>query len=138
MLQDFLRPEVMNFCNNLELLSLASLSSIFQCLWARLELTRVRHLSGMLLVLPTKNILGWKGLPGSNPRFLRKSVNCGRKKLYGTGTSTYSIDIESLQNRLLKVCYVPATSASLPRVSFFFPFLFLLLQPLTVLMKQTR
>jgi hypothetical protein len=34
------------------------------------------------------------------------------------------IDIESLQNRLLKVCYVPPTSASLPRVSFFFSFLF--------------
>ncbi len=33
-----------------------------------------------------------------------------------------TIDIESLQNRLLKVCYVPATSASLPRVSFFFSF----------------
>ena len=41
-------------------------------------------------------------------------------------------------NRLLKVCYVPATSASLPRVSFFFPFHFLLLRPWTVLMKQTR
>jgi hypothetical protein len=26
-----------------------------------------------------------------------------------------TIDIESLQNRLLKVCYVPATNASLPR-----------------------
>ncbi len=52
--------------------------------------------------------------------------------------SMISIDIESLQNRLLKVCYVPATSASLRNVSFFFPFLFLLLQPLTVLMKQTR
>jgi hypothetical protein len=49
-----------------------------------------------------------------------------------------SIDIESLQNRFLKVCYVPATSAGLPRVSFFFSFLFLLLRPLTVLMKQTR
>ncbi len=50
-----------------------------------------------------------------------------------------TIDIESLQNRLLKVCYVPATSAGLPRVSFFFSF-FLLLRPLTVLllMKQTR
>jgi hypothetical protein len=34
------------------------------------------------------------------------------------------IDIESLQNRLLKVCYVPATSEGLPRVSFFFSFLF--------------
>jgi hypothetical protein len=29
-----------------------------------------------------------------------------------------------VQNRLLKVCYVPATSASLPRVSSFFSFLF--------------
>ncbi len=48
------------------------------------------------------------------------------------------IDIKSLQNRLLKVCYVPATSATLPTVSFFFSFLFLLLRPLTVLMKQTR
>jgi len=37
------------------------------------------------------------------------------------------IDIESLQNRLLKVCYVPATSAGLPRL--------FLLGPL---MKQTR
>ncbi len=49
-----------------------------------------------------------------------------------------SIDIESLKNRLLKVCYVPATSAGLPRVSFFFSFLFLMVRPLTVLMKQTR
>ncbi len=49
-----------------------------------------------------------------------------------------AIDIESLQNRLLKVCYVPATSAGLPRVSFFFSFLFLLLPSLTVLMKLTR
>jgi hypothetical protein len=48
------------------------------------------------------------------------------------------IDIESLQNRLLKVCYVSATSADPPMVSFFFSFLFLLLQPLTVLIKQTR
>jgi hypothetical protein len=36
------------------------------------------------------------------------------------------------QNRLLKVCYVPATSAHLPR------HLFLLLRPLTALIKQTR
>jgi hypothetical protein len=50
----------------------------------------------------------------------------------------WPIDIKSLQNRLLKDCHVPATSASLPRVSFFFSFLFLLLRPLTVLMKQTR
>jgi hypothetical protein len=30
------------------------------------------------------------------------------------------IDIGSLQNRLLKVCYVPTTSASLPRLLLFF------------------
>ncbi len=42
-----------------------------------------------------------------------------------------TIDIESLQNRLLKVCYVLATCAGLPRLLF-------LLWPLTVLMKQTR
>jgi hypothetical protein len=41
------------------------------------------------------------------------------------------IDIKSPQSRLLKVCYVPTTSAGLNRVLF-------LLQPLTVLMKQTR
>jgi hypothetical protein len=44
-----------------------------------------------------------------------------------------TIDIETLQNRLLNVCYVPTTSASLNRLLFFF-----LLQLLTVLMKQTR
>jgi hypothetical protein len=46
-----------------------------------------------------------------------------------------NIDIKSLQNRLLKVCYVPATSAGLSRLSFFFYFL---LRPFTVPMKQTR
>ncbi len=35
-----------------------------------------------------------------------------------------AIDIESLQNRLLKICYVPASSAGLRKVSFFFSFLF--------------
>jgi hypothetical protein len=39
-----------------------------------------------------------------------------------------SIDIESLQNRLPKVCYVPATSVGLSRLLF-------LWWPLTVLMK---
>ncbi len=41
------------------------------------------------------------------------------------------IDIKSLPNRLLKVCYVPTTSAGLSRLLF-------LWWPLTVLMKQTR
>ncbi len=37
--------------------------------------------------------------------------------------SVSAIDIKSLQNRLLKVFYVPANSAGLPRVvSFFFYF----------------
>jgi hypothetical protein len=43
-----------------------------------------------------------------------------------------SIDIKSLQNRLLKVCYVSATSADLNRLLFFS------LRPLTVLIKQKR
>ncbi len=56
-----------------------------------------------------------------------------------TAATAVTIDIESLKNRLLKGCYVPATSACLPRVSFFFSFLFfLLLRPLTVLIEQTR
>ncbi len=32
------------------------------------------------------------------------------------------IDIKRRKNRLLKFCYAPVTSASLPRVSFFFSF----------------
>ncbi len=51
----------------------------------------------------------------------------GFKTLFGE----IIIDIES-QNRLLKVCYVPATNDSLPRQILF------LLWSLTVLMKQTR
>jgi hypothetical protein len=39
--------------------------------------------------------------------------------------------ISSLQNRLLKVCYVPTTSTRLPRLLF-------LLQSITVFLKQTR
>ncbi len=41
--------------------------------------------------------------------------------------------ILKVQNRLLKVCYVPGTSAILSRLLFLF-----LRWPLTVLMKQTR
>ncbi len=41
------------------------------------------------------------------------------------------IDIERCKNRLLKFCYVPATSAAHIRLLF-------LLQPFAVLMKQTR
>ncbi len=42
-----------------------------------------------------------------------------------------TIDIKSLQTRFLKVYYVLATIANLPRLLF-------LLRPLTVLIKQTR
>ncbi len=49
-------------------------------------------------------------------------------------TTACLIDVKSLQNGLLKVCYVPATSASLNRLLFFL----FLLWPWTVLMKQTR
>ncbi len=34
----------------------------------------------------------------------------------------WTIDIESLRNRLLKIGYVPATIAGLARVTFFFSF----------------
>jgi len=44
-----------------------------------------------------------------------------------------SIEIESLQNRLIKVCYVPATSTRLPKL-----LSILLLRPITELIKQTR
>ncbi len=44
------------------------------------------------------------------------------------------IDIERRKNRLLKFCYVPATSAAHNRLLLFL----FLLQPFTVLMKQTR
>ncbi len=42
------------------------------------------------------------------PRQVRKAISWT--------VSSKTIDIESLQNRLLKVCYVPATSASILRV----------------------
>jgi hypothetical protein len=35
-----------------------------------------------------------------------------------------SIDIESLQNRLLKVCHLPATSTRLPGLLFIYLFIF--------------
>ncbi len=55
------------------------------------------------------------------------------------GDKGISIDIESLQNRLLKVCYVPATSASLPRVNFFFSFLAVyILRCLWVYLRQNN
>jgi hypothetical protein len=66
---------------------------------------------------------------GFEPSILESCVNSFTT--VPTVAGLVPIDIGSLQNRLLKVCYVPATSASLPRLLF-------LLRPLTVLMKQTR
>jgi hypothetical protein len=57
---------------------------------------------------------------------------------YPSGAFRVNYRYPKSQNRLLKVCYVPATSASLPRVNFFFSFLFLVQWPFTVLIKQTR
>ncbi len=45
-----------------------------------------------------------------------------------------TIDIERRKKRLLKFCYVPATSAAHNRLLFFL----FLLRPFAVLMKQTR
>ncbi len=65
---------------------------------------------------------------GQNFLYLLKIVNTDH---YKTCIHRY----RKSQNRLLKVCCVPATSAGLPRISFFF---FLLQWPLAVLIKQTR
>jgi len=62
---------------------------------------------------------------------------CGNNAIMQQRLTTYyvlAIEIESLLKRLLKVCYVPATSANLKRLLFSL----FLLRPLTVLMKQTR
>ncbi len=54
-----------------------------------------------------------------------------KKKSFCFFMCHFAIDIESLRNWLLKVCYVTPTRAHLPRLLF-------LLRPLTVLIKQTR
>jgi hypothetical protein len=63
----------------------------------------------------------------------RASLAKYQNKAGWPGQCGETTDIESLQNRLLKVCYVPCSSARLPRLLFIF-----LLWPLTVLIKQTR
>ena len=63
-------------------------------------------------------------IQGTMLAYSRCSFTCGH--------SDKHIDIKR-KNRLLKVCYVPATSTT-----FLAFFLFFLLWPLTVLMKQTR
>jgi hypothetical protein len=71
MLQNFLLPLGMNFRNKLECLSLASLSSLVRCLWARPgAYSRGEHQKGVSLrlapALPSSTILSWKGLQGAN------------------------------------------------------------------------
>jgi hypothetical protein len=78
--------------------------------------------SKKIVFVPLKELLRWR----------KKWRHFEKKK------SDEATDIESLQNRLLKVCYVPDTSASLPRVSFFIYFLFFVAAAIDVLMKQTR
>jgi hypothetical protein len=67
----FLRLQVTTFHYKLELLSLASLSSLVKCLQVRPEPTQVKHLLGAplqvrLQALSTNIRLGRKGLPGTN------------------------------------------------------------------------
>ncbi len=52
----------------------------------------------------------------------------------GVGRFGASHRYQNKKNRLLKVCYVPATTAA----SFKAFFLFIILQPFTVLMRHTR
>ena len=54
---------------------------------------------------------------------------------YPSGAFRVNHRYRKSQNRLLKICCVPATSAGLP---FSFLFFFLLQWPFTVLIKQTR
>ncbi len=61
----------MNFRNKLEYLSLSSLSSLVNCLWAGPgAYPRLQHLRGSsvewALAVSTNNRLGWKGFPGTN------------------------------------------------------------------------
>ncbi len=71
--------------------------------------------------------------------WISNTIIFGAKMQLKQGNDSISHRYRKSQNRLLKVCCVPATSAGLPRVSFFFSFLFFLLQwPFTVLIKQTR
>jgi len=78
-------------------------------------------------VLRDEDVDGWKeNLAPNSWTFSIFVVNAETKQdvrwVCWTSKLDLSIDMESLQNRLLKVCYVPATSAGLPRVSFFFSF----------------
>jgi hypothetical protein len=64
---------------------------------------------------------------------MRTMIPVHQKQLYllGRGGDFPFIDIERYKNRLLKFCYVPATSSAHNRLLF-------VLRPFTVLMKQTR
>ncbi len=56
------------------------------------------------------------------PIGIREYIDCTLARLaslFWLSSHVTSIDIKSLQNRLLKVCYVPATSTGLPRLLFF-------------------
>ncbi len=75
---------------NSQCLTLASLSSLVQCLWVRPgTYPKVEHLKGASLgqapALPTNTRLGWKGLPGTNTSLLQKSINYDHNKFYDTG-----------------------------------------------------
>ncbi len=73
-------PQFAYFRNRLECFSQASFFSLVKCLWANQgACPRLEHLKdasfGQGPALPSNNRLGWKGLPGTESSFLRKSVN---------------------------------------------------------------
>ncbi len=64
-------------------------------------------------------------------KFSKKNFNNIHMSVFTLAPWVLFIDIESLQNRLLGVCYVPANNADLSKLLF-------LLGLLAVLIKQTR
>jgi hypothetical protein len=80
----------MNVCSKLERFSMASLSSLVECLFVKQEPTPLKNLSGAplegrLLALPTNNRLGWIGLPWTNTLAYYEILKIMEKKFYNIG-----------------------------------------------------
>ncbi len=128
------------FCHIIKLSWISQVDGVVQCKW-RLKVKKsnfaVTHKS--VFTFSLVDHLHWRYNFGKNVSDSDRVCSClghlgRRNKNRNSPIFWRAHRYRSLQNRLLKVCCVPATSASLPRVSFVFSFLFLLLQPL----KQTR
>jgi hypothetical protein len=74
-----------------------------------------------------------ENVPQQSIYFVSVVLSASMALLLFSFSRVLSIDIERRKNRLLKFCYVPATSAAHNRLLFFY-----LLRLFTVLMKQTR